>query len=74
MDYQTDRLTDEALGLINNRDSSKPFALFISYYNVTPIQANLEYVDYFKEKLSRMNDNVVRTRDEGENKIKSNRC
>ena len=66
-EYLTDRLTDEALGLINNRDSSKPFALFISYYNVhTPIQANLEYVDYFKEKLSRINDNVVRTRDEGD--------
>ena len=32
----------------------------------SPIQANLEYVDYFKEKLSRMNDNVVRTRDEGD--------
>ena len=66
-EYLTDRLTDEALGLIKNRDSSKPFALFLSYYNVhTPIQANLEYVDYFKEKLSRMNDNVVRTRDEGD--------
>jgi len=66
-EYLTDRLTDEALGLINNRDSSKPFALFLSYYNVhTPIQANLEYVYYFKEKLSRMNDNVVRTRDEGD--------
>ena len=66
-EYLTDRLTDEALGLINNRDSSKPFALFLSYYNVhTPIQANLEYVDYFKEKLSRMNDNVTRTRDEGD--------
>ena len=66
-EYLTDRLTDEALGLINNRDSSKPFALFLSYYNVhTPIQANLEYVDYFKEKLSRMNDNVVKTRDEGD--------
>ena len=25
----------------------------------------MEYVDYFKEKLSRMNDNVVRIRDEG---------
>ena len=66
-EYLTDRLTDEALGLINNRDSSKPFALFLSYYNVhTPIQANLEYVDYFKEKLSVMDDNLVRTRDEGE--------
>ena len=66
-EYLTDRLTDEALGLINNRDSSTPFALFLSYYNVhTPIQANLEYVDYFKEKLSVMDDNLVRIRDEGE--------
>ena len=66
-EYLTDRLTDEALGLINNRDSSRPFALFLSYYNVhTPIQANLEYVDYFKEKLSVMDDNLVRIRDEGD--------
>jgi len=66
-EYLTDRLTNEALGLINNRDSNKPFALFLSYYNVhTPIEANLDYVDYFKKKLSTMNDNVVRTRNEGE--------
>ena len=30
------------------------------------IEANLDYVDYFKKKLSTMNDNVVRTRNEGE--------
>ena len=66
-EYLTDRLTNEALGLIKNRDSSKSFALFLSFYNVhTPIQANLEHVDYFKEKLSKMSDNVLRTRDEGE--------
>ena len=66
-EYLTDRLTNEALGLINNHDTSEPFALFLSFYNVhTPIQANLKHVDYFKEKLSKMNDNVVRTRDEGE--------
>ena len=66
-EYLTDRLTNEALGLINNRDARKPFALFLSFYNVhTPIQANLEHVDYFKEKLSKMNDNIVRTRGEGE--------
>ena len=66
-EYLTDRLTNEALGLINNRDARKPFALFLSFYNVhTPIQANLEYVDYFKEKLSKMNDNIVRTIGEGE--------
>ena len=66
-EYLTDRLTNEALALIHNRDARKPFALFLSYYNVhTPIQANLEYVDYFKEKLSKMNDNIVRTIGEGE--------
>ena len=66
-EYLTDRLTNEALGLINNRDARKPFALFLSFYNVhTPIQANIEHVDYFKEKLSKMNDNIVRTRGEGE--------
>ena len=66
-EYLTDRLTNEALGLINDRDARKPFALFLSFYNVhTPIQANLEHVDYFKEKLSKMNDNIVRTRGEGE--------
>ena len=66
-EYLTDRLTDEALGLINNRDSSKPFALFLSFYNVhTPIQANLKHVNYFKEKLSKTSDNIVRTRNEGE--------
>ena len=66
-EYLTDRLTEEALGLIKNHDNSKPFALFLSFYNVhTPIQPNLEHVDYFNEKLSKMNDNVVRTRVEGE--------
>ena len=66
-EYLTDRLTDEALDLIKNHNNSKPFALFLSFYNVhTPIQPNLEHVDYFNEKLSKMNDNVVRTRVEGE--------
>ena len=66
-EYLTDRLTDEALDLIKKRNKSEPFALFLSFYNVhTPIQANLEHVDYFNEKLLKMNDNVVRTRGEGE--------
>ena len=66
-EYLTDRLTDEALGLIKNHDKREPFALFLSFYNVhTPIQANLKHVSYFKEKLSKLNDNIARTKKEGD--------
>ena len=66
-EYLTDRLTDESIILIKNHDKKKPFALFLSFYNVhTPIQANLKHIDYFNEKLSKMNDNLVRTKKEGQ--------
>ena len=66
-EYLTDRLTNESIALIKNHDKKKPFALFLSFYNVhTPIQANLKHIDYFNEKLSKMNDNLVRTKKEGQ--------
>jgi len=66
-EYLTDRLTDESITLIKNHDKKKPFALFLSFYNVhTPIQANLKHIDYFNKKLSKMNDNLVRTKKEGQ--------
>ena len=66
-EYLTDRLTDETINLIKNHDKKKQFALFLSFYNVhTPIQANMNHVDYFNEKLSKMSDNLVRTKKEGE--------
>ncbi len=66
-EYLTDRLTNESISLIKNHDKNQPFALFLSFYNVhTPIQANLKHVDYFNKKLSKMNDNLVRTKKEGE--------
>ena len=66
-EYLTDRLTDESIRLINKHNKNQPFALFLSFYNVhTPIQANLKHVDYFNQKLSKMNDNSVRIKNEGE--------
>ena len=66
-EYLTDRLTDESIALIKENGKNAPFALFLSFYNVhTPIQPNLEYLDYFEKKLLEMNDNSVRTKLEGE--------
>lgn len=50
-EYLTDRLTDESIAFLkNNKDH--PFLLFLSFYTVhTPIQANKEYLDHYKEKL-----------------------
>ena len=66
-EYLTDRLTDESIKLIKKHNKNQPFALFLSFYNVhTPIQANFRHLDYFNQKLSKMTDNVVRTKSEGE--------
>ena len=65
-EYLTDRLTNESIELIKNNNSSQPFALFLSYYNVhTPIQANKKHLEYFDNKLSQIEDNFVRTKKEG---------
>lgn len=54
--YLTDRLTDESVRLLRERDTRKPFVLFLSYYNVhTPIQANRELVARFKVKATSFN-------------------
>lgn len=54
-EYLTDRITDEAINLIDTRDADKPFFLNMWYYTVhTPIQAKAEYIDYFKAKAKRM--------------------
>jgi arylsulfatase A-like enzyme len=53
-EYLTDRLTDEAIRLIENNDE-KPFFLNLWYYTVhTPIQAKDEHIEKFKEKAQAM--------------------
>ena len=66
-EYLTDRLTDESIEFIDKRDISKPFAVFLSFYNVhTPIQANLNHIDYYENKLKKYSDNTIQITDEGE--------
>ena len=50
-EYLTDRLTDEAIGLLRERDASRPFFLNLWYYAVhTPIQAKEEVVEKYRRK------------------------
>ena len=66
-EYLTDRLTDESIKLIKGHNKNEPFALFLSFYNVhTPIQANKKHINYFNKKISKMTNNEVRTKIEGD--------
>ena len=54
-EYLTDRITDDAIDLIENRDPGKPFFLNMWYYTVhVPIQAKPEHIAYFQEKAKAM--------------------
>ena len=66
-EYLTDRLTLETIELIRNRDTKKPFAAFLSFYNVhTPIQENKEFIDYYVEKLKSYENISPQTVKEGD--------
>lgn len=57
-EYLTDRLTTESIRFIEANKES-PFLLCLSFYTVhTPIQANQEYVDYYKDKLLKLGNPV----------------
>lgn len=50
--YLTDRLTDEAVKLIENQDTSKPFFMNFWHYGVhTPLQAKSEKIEKYKQLL-----------------------
>lgn len=53
-EYLPDRLTDEAIKLIkSSKGTGKPFFLNMWYYLVhIPLEAKMEYVEYFKKKKS----------------------
>ena len=53
-EYLTDRLTNEAIRLIENNDD-KPFFLNLWYYTVhTPIQAKAEHIEKFESKAKQI--------------------
>lgn len=54
-EYLTDRLTDEAITLIQKRDQQRPFFLNYWAYAVhTPIQAKADDIAYFQAKAKRL--------------------
>lgn len=65
-EYLTDRLTDEAIRLIRNRDD-RPFFLNLWHYAVhNPMQAKEEYVEKYREKAKRLGLDNVEALEEGE--------
>lgn len=54
-EYLTDRLTDETIAFIRNRDKSKPFFAFVSHYAVhDPIEAKPEMIRKYEKKAKQM--------------------
>jgi len=65
-EYLTDRLTDEAIRLIENSDGT-PFFLNLWYYAVhTPIQAKREYIEKFEVKARAIGLDQVDPFEEGD--------
>ncbi len=51
-EYLTERLTDESVSFLKNRDAEKPFLLYLSFYNVhTPIQPYNKRIDHYTAKF-----------------------
>ncbi|MDO5977448.1 sulfatase [Flavivirga spongiicola] len=64
-EYLTDRLTNESIKFINERNNN-PFFLMLSYYSVhTPIQPSKRNIEKFNDKLKRMGGEKVEIIDEG---------
>jgi len=54
-EYLTDRLTDEAIRLVRERDQSRPFFLHLSHYAVhTPLAAPAALVEKYERKARKM--------------------
>lgn len=65
-EYLTDRLTDEAIKLIQNNDDN-PFFLNMCYYSVhTPIQAKEAVIERYKDRVSDMGLDKLETFEEGD--------
>lgn len=54
-EYLTERLTEESIQFMMTRDQTKPFLLYLSYYNVhTPIQPYEKRVGHYEAKAAEM--------------------
>ena len=71
-EYLTDRLTEEAIGLIKKRDKSRPFYLNLWHYAVhIPIQCHEELIEKYRQKAKRLGLDRVEAVVEGEEIPKS---
>jgi len=53
-EYLTERLTEESTRFLENRNTDKPFLLYLSYYNIhTPIQAYKKHIDHYQKKAEK---------------------
>ncbi|PCJ59657.1 MAG: sulfatase [Planctomycetota bacterium] len=67
-EYLTDRLTDEAIKLIENSSDDKSFFLNMWYYSVhTPIQAKEEKIKKYEDKAVKLGLDKINALEEGEN-------
>ena len=52
-EYLTERLTDESISFLDQRESDRPFLLYLSYYNVhTPITPYKKRIEHFQRKAA----------------------
>lgn len=59
-EYLTERLTDESIQFLEQRDRQRPFLLYLSYYNVhTPVQPYRKRVDHYVAKAEQQFDGPV---------------
>ena len=53
-EYLTERLTEESVKFLSERDKGKPFLLYLSYYNIhTPIQAYKKRIEHYNAKAQK---------------------
>jgi len=66
-EYLTERLTEESVKFLEARDASKPFLLYLSYYNIhTPIQAYKKHIEKYQAKAAKQFKGKTPTRPEHE--------
>ncbi len=54
-EYLTERLTEESVKFLENRDAGKPFLLYLSYYNIhTPIQPYKKRIEHYNAKAAKL--------------------
>jgi arylsulfatase A-like enzyme len=66
-EYLTERLTEESIKFLEQRDATKPLLLYLSYYNIhTPIQPYKKRIEHYNAKAEKMFQGETPTQSEHE--------